>query len=80
MMSYRLTAASSVAIVRKFSVANPSFRPTPSTTRKLDRRISTAKSLTYRARPTATFKDFAERWQLTVLRQHKPSSQGSEKY
>jgi integrase len=33
----------------------------------------------YRARPTATFTQFSERWKLTVLTQHKPSSQAAEK-
>jgi len=47
--------------------------------RELDRRLSVVNSPTYRARPTATFKEFSERWKLSVLPQHKPSSQASEK-
>jgi integrase len=47
--------------------------------RALNDRLSTINSPTYRARPTATFKEFAERWQALVLSQHKRSTQLSEK-
>ena len=40
--------------------------------RALDQRLSDVNSLTYRARPTATFRDFATKWQNIVLTQHKP--------
>jgi integrase len=42
--------------------------------RALDQRLSVVNSPTYRARPTATFAEFVERWQNTVLSQHKPST------
>jgi integrase len=45
--------------------------------RALEARLSTINSPTYRARPTATFADFANRWDATVLCQHKPSTQSS---
>src|ERR1051326_8925778 len=45
--------------------------------RALEARLSTINSPTYRARPTATFSDFATRWDATVLCQHKPSTQSS---
>jgi integrase len=45
--------------------------------RALEARLSTINSPTYRARPTATFSDFANRWDATVLCQHKPSTQSS---
>src|SRR5438270_615866 len=45
--------------------------------RALEARLSTINSPTYRARPTATFSDFAKRWDATVLCQHKPSTQSS---
>ncbi len=45
--------------------------------RALQARLSTINSLTYRARPTATFGDFAKRWDATVLSQHKRSTQSS---
>ena len=47
--------------------------------RELDRRLSTVNSPTYRARPTATFKDFAERWKAQVMIHHSLSTQSSEK-
>ena len=43
--------------------------------RALEARLSTINSPTYRARPTATFAEFANRWDATVLSQHKPSTQ-----
>ena len=45
--------------------------------RALEARLSTINSPTYRARPTATFAEFANRWDATVLSQHKPSTQSS---
>jgi integrase len=44
--------------------------------RALDQRIKEAEvnSLTYKARPTATFAEFAAMWQKDVLTQHKPST------
>ncbi len=45
--------------------------------RALEARLSTINSPTYRARPTATFAEFANRWVATVLSQHKPSTQSS---
>jgi integrase len=45
--------------------------------RALEARLSTINSPTYRARPTAAFADFANRWNATVLTQHKPSTQSS---
>lgn len=45
--------------------------------RALEARLSTINSPTYRARPTATFSDFAKRWDATVLCQHKPSTQSA---
>jgi integrase len=40
-------------------------------------RLSTVNSPNFRARPTATFRQFAARWQSTVLPQHKPSTQAT---
>src|SRR6266704_6418505 len=45
--------------------------------RALEARLSTINSPTYRARPTAAFAEFANRWDATVLSQHKPSTQSS---
>ena len=45
--------------------------------RELDARLSTINSRQYRARPTATFAEFAKRWDATVLTQHKRSTQHS---
>ena len=45
--------------------------------RALDARLSTINSPTYRARPTASFAEFASRWDATVLSQHKRSTQSS---
>jgi len=45
--------------------------------RALEARLSTINSPTYRARPTATFAEFSNRWDATVLSQHKPSTQSS---
>jgi hypothetical protein len=45
--------------------------------RALEPRLSTINSPTYRARPTATFAEFSNRWEAVVLSQHKPSTQSS---
>jgi integrase len=45
--------------------------------RALETRLSTINSPTYRARPTASFAEFTNRWEATVLSQHKPSTQSS---
>jgi integrase len=45
--------------------------------RALEARLSTINSPTYRARPTAAFAEFANRWDAMVLSQHKPSTQSS---
>jgi integrase len=47
--------------------------------RALDQRLSDVNSLTYRARPTATFREFATKWENTVLTQHKPSTQTADR-
>lgn len=47
--------------------------------RELDARVSVVNSPTYRARPTATFRELAERWKLLVMPNHEDSTQGSEK-
>ncbi len=45
--------------------------------RALEARLTTINSPSYRARPTATFAEFAKRWDATVLSQHKRSTQSS---
>jgi len=45
--------------------------------RALEERLSTINSRLYRPRPTASFADFASRWESTVLTQHKLSTQGT---
>jgi integrase len=47
--------------------------------RALQDRLSTINSPTYRARPTATFKEFADRWEASVLSQHKPSTKSGDR-
>ena len=49
--------------------------------RALDQRISEAKvnSLDYKARPTATFLEFALKWEKDVLSQLKPSTQSADR-
>jgi len=47
--------------------------------RELDGRVSVVNSPTYRARPTATFSELAEKWKLLVMVNHEESSQRSEK-
>ena len=43
--------------------------------RELEKRLGVVNDPRYRARPTATFADFASRWESLVLTQHKPSTQ-----
>ena len=45
--------------------------------RALETRLLTINSPTYRARPTAAFAEFANRWDAMVLSQHKRSTQSS---
>lgn len=45
--------------------------------RALEARLTTINSPTYRARPTATFAEIANRWEATVLSLHKPGTQSS---
>jgi integrase len=47
--------------------------------RELDRRLKDVNAENYKPRPQATFAEFAERWMDSVMKQHKPSSQSSEK-
>jgi integrase len=47
--------------------------------RALDQKLAEINSLTYKPRPTATFQQFAERWQKDVLSQHKRSTQSADK-
>ena len=48
-------------------------------TRALEQRLSDVNSLTYKPRPTATFSEFAKKWQTDVLSQHKRSTQSADK-
>ena len=43
--------------------------------RELEKRLTVVNDPRYRARPTATFAEFASRWESIVLTQHKPSTQ-----
>jgi hypothetical protein len=45
--------------------------------RALEQRLTTINDPSYRARPTALFREFAEKWQRIVLTQHKPSTQAA---
>lgn len=47
--------------------------------RELDGRVAVVNSPNYRARPTATFSQLAERWKTLVMVNHQDSSQRSEK-
>jgi integrase len=47
--------------------------------RALEQRLSDVNSLTYKPRPTATFLEFANKWQTDVLSQHKRSTQSADK-
>jgi hypothetical protein len=42
---------------------------------ELAKRLGVINDPRYRARPTATFTEFASRWEFLVLVQHKPSTQ-----
>lgn len=45
--------------------------------RELESRISSINDPGYRARPVASFREFAERWKSTVMVQHKPSTRST---
>lgn len=45
--------------------------------RRLEERLAVVNDPMYRARPTATFAEFAKRWEALVLTQHKPSTQAN---
>jgi len=47
--------------------------------RALEMRLVEVNSMTYKPRHTITFAEFVERWKQSILPQHKPSSQSSEK-
>ena len=47
--------------------------------RELDARLGTINAPTYRARPTATFTQFADRWEADVISQFKPSTASNYK-
>jgi integrase len=47
--------------------------------RELEKRLSVVNNPRYRARPTATFEEFASGWESRVLTQHKPSTQATIK-
>ena len=47
--------------------------------RELDGRVAVVNSPNYRARPTATFSQLAERWKMLVMVNHEDSTQRSEK-
>ena len=47
--------------------------------RALEQRLANVNSLTYKPRPTATFADFALKWQRDVLSQHKRSTQSADR-
>jgi integrase len=47
--------------------------------REQERQLGEVNSLTYKPRPTATFAQFAERWQRDVLNLHKPSTGSADR-
>jgi integrase len=47
--------------------------------RALEQRLAEVNSLNYKPRPTATFSEFAKKWQTDVLSQHKRSTQSADK-
>ena len=47
--------------------------------RALEQRLAEVNSLTYKPRPTATFSEFAAKWQTDVLSQHRRSTQSADK-
>ncbi|MGA8089150.1 MAG: tyrosine-type recombinase/integrase [Terracidiphilus sp.] len=65
---------------RKETIGNVKEYPTKRLAqRELDRRLKEVNAEDYKPRPQATFAEFAERWMDSVMKQHKPSSQSSEK-
>jgi integrase len=65
---------------RKETIGNMKEYPTKRLAqRELDRRLKEVNAEDYKPRPQATFAEFAERWKESVMKQHKPSSQSSEK-
>src|ERR1035437_175620 len=47
--------------------------------RALEQRLAEVNSLTYKPRPTASFREFAAKWQRDVLTQHKRSTQSGDR-
>ena len=47
--------------------------------RELDRRLATINSPIYKAKPSASFEDFAEKWKSKVMIHHEGSTQDSER-
>jgi integrase len=47
--------------------------------RALEQRLAEVNSLTYQPKPTATFREFAVKWQRDVLTQLKPSTRSADK-
>jgi integrase len=47
--------------------------------RALEQRLSEVNSLTYAPRPTATFRQFADKWKRDTLSQHKRSTQSADR-
>jgi hypothetical protein len=47
--------------------------------RAFQERLAEVNSLTYQPRPTATFAEFAEKWQRDVMSQHKRSTQSGDR-
>jgi integrase len=47
--------------------------------RELERRLAEVNSLTSKPRPTATFREFATKWERDVLSQHKRSTQSGDR-
>jgi integrase len=45
--------------------------------RRLEERLAVVNDPMYRARPSSTFAEFAKRWEVLVLIQHKPSTQAN---
>ncbi|MFY9702672.1 MAG: tyrosine-type recombinase/integrase [Terriglobales bacterium] len=50
------------------------YKTRPLAKRALEQRLAEVNSLTYKPRPTATFREFAVKWQRDVLTQFKPST------
>jgi hypothetical protein len=65
---------------RKETIGNLKLYPTKRLAqRELDRRLKEVNAEDYKPRPQATFAEFVERWKESVMKQHKPNSQSSEK-